>query len=246
MPHSGSPPLDAPTPELPEPIGPGPSPFWPQHLIDLFIRPTRFFTGQLGLGRTPNALFVTWIVGISAAIDRIDTRLVQAELRDDPARWESIERLLATWPRFWGFALAAGVVGGAAYWWIGGWWCRVRLRWSGADAPDPTLARLLLIYSSFVFAGPTVLSVAYQTTLHPSYIAAYQSESLLPLAVLAMIFWSIGTTYKGALALFDVSSARARIWFVALPLLFYFVLVGGFAALFMILGDDPGGGAAPS
>ncbi|NNL65590.1 MAG: hypothetical protein HKP30_05060 [Myxococcales bacterium] len=232
---------DAPTPDLPEPIGLGPSPFWPQHLIDLFIRPTRFFSGQLALGRTPYALFVTWIVGISAAIDRIDTRLLQAELRDDPARWEAIELLLATWPRFWGLALAAGVVGGAAYWWIGGWWCRVRLRWSGAEAPDPRLARLLLIYSSFVFAAPVVLTAAYQTTAHPNYLAAYESDSLLPVAVLMMIFWSIATTYRGALALFAVSRARARIWFVALPLLFYFVLVGGFATLFTILASDPGG-----
>jgi len=228
--------LDQPTPELPPAIGPGPSPFWPQHLVDLLFRPTRFFTDQLALGRTPYVVLVTWALGISSAIDRIDTRIMQAELRKDPERWEALEFLIGTWPRFWAIVLLSGLVGGAFYWWIGGWWCRVRLRWSGAESPDKRLARLLLIYSSFVFAGPAVVALVGQTLLYPNYLAAYESEWGFSIFVLIMVLWSLFTTYKGAIALFQASRRRARLWFVALPALFYFVLMGGGAMLYSAAG----------
>jgi hypothetical protein len=221
--------IEQPTPDLPQAIGPGPSPFWPQHLIDLFVRPTRFFVGHLALGRTPYVVLVTWALGMSAAIDRIDTRIMQAGLRDDTARWEALEALIGTWPRLWAFVLGGGLVAGALSWSIGGWWCRVRLQWSGAKSPDKRLARLLLIYSSFVFAGPAVLVLVVQTLAYPNYLAA--SESDLPLIVLAMVFWSLATTYRGALALFPVSRGRALLWFVVLPALFLFLVMGGMGFL---------------
>jgi len=218
--------------ELPPPIGPGPSPFVPEHLVDLFLRPNRFFTSQLALGRTPYAVLVTWALGMTSVIDRIDMRIMQAELRNDPARWQVLESLIGTWPRVWAFVLGGGLVGGALFWWIGGWWCRVRLRWSGAPSPDKRLPRLLFIYSSFVFAGPAVLALAVQTLLYPTYIAAYKAESVFSILVALMMFWSLFTTYKGALALFPVSRGRARLWFVALPAVFYFLLAGGGALLY--------------
>lgn len=220
------------TPELPPAIGPGPSPFWPQHLVDLLLRPTRFFTDQLALGRTPYVVLVTWALGVSAAIDRIDTQIIQAELRNDPARWEILESFIGTWPRLWAFVLVGGLVAGVLYWWIGGWWCRVRLHWSGAESPDKRLARLLLIYSSFVFSGPVLLSLVGKTLLYPSYLAAYKSDAAFSILVLFMLFWSFFTTYKGALALFPVSRRRAQLWFIALPALFYFLLMGGAALLY--------------
>ena len=225
---------DQPTPVLPPAIGPGPSPFWPQHLVDLFLRPTRFFTDQLALGRTPYVLLVTWALGISSAVDRIDSRIMRAELRGDDATRQAIESLVGTWPRMWALVLVLGVIGGALYWWIGGWWCRVRLRWSGARSPDKRLARLLLIYSSFVFAGPAVLALVGQTLLYPNYLVAYQSEVVFSSAVMLMVFWSLFTTYRGALALFPVSRGRARFWFVALPALFYFLILGGAAVLYTV------------
>jgi hypothetical protein len=223
---------EQPTPELPAAIDPGPSPFWPRHLVDLLLRPTRFFTEQLGLGRTPYVVLVTWALGMSSVIDRIDTRIMQAELRDDPARWQALELLIGTWPRLWAVVLLGGVIGGALYWWIGGWWCRVRLRWSGAESPDKRLARLLLIYSSFVFAGPTVLALVGQTLLYPNYLVAYESEFVFSISLLFMVVWSLFTTYKGALALFQVSRSRARVWFIVLPAVYYFLLMGGVALLY--------------
>ena len=140
--------------------------------------------------------------------------------------------LIGTWPRLWAIVLGVGLIGGAMYWWIGGWWCRVRLGWCGAPSPDKRLARLLLIYSSFVFAAPAVLSLIVQTFLYPDYLTAYAAEYALSSLVLVMVGWSFATTYRGALALFQVSKRRAQLWFIALPALFYFLVLGGVAALF--------------
>jgi hypothetical protein len=224
--------LDQPTPDLPPALGPSPSPFWPQNLVDLFVRPTRFFEGQLALGKTPYVVLVSWALGVSAAIDRIDSRIMQAELSDRPERWQAVELFAGTWPKLWAFVLVGGAFSGALYWWLGGWWCKVRLRWSGAPSPDARLARLLLIYSSFVFAGPAVLALAAQTAMYSNYLEAYQNDSVLSLLVLGAVFWSLFTTYKGAVALFPVRPGRARLWFVILPFLFFFLVMGGVAALY--------------
>lgn len=219
-------------PELPPATAPEPSPFWPQHLVDLFVRPTRFFTENLALGKTPYVLLVTWALGMSATLDRIDTRILQAELRGDARQMEMLQTLLGDWLGFWAFVAVMGAIGGALYWWIGGWWCKLRLRFSGATDPDPKLARLLLIYSSFVYAGPTILGLVAITFLYPSYFAAYGEEMAFSFVVIVTLFWSIGTIYKGARALFDVHRGRTLVWFVVLPALFYFLLMGGVAVLY--------------
>jgi len=224
--------VEPPTPELPPAIGPGPSPFWPQHLVDLFFRPTRFFRENLALGKTPYVIVVTWALGISAAIDRIDTRLMQAELTGDARARETIELLFRDWRTFWLVVAVSGAFSGALYWWLGGWWCKVRLRFSGAPDPDPRLARLLLIYASFVSAGPAILGLVALTWLYPSYLVAYEEEVFFSLMVLVMLFWSLGTVYRGALALFPVQRGRAIVWFLVLPVLFYVLVMGGAAALY--------------
>ena len=70
----------------------------------------------------------------------------------------------------------------------------------------------------------------------PRHLVAYESESAFSIFVLFMVFWSLFTTYKGAMALFQSSRRRARPWFVALPALFYFVLMGGGALLYSAAG----------
>ena len=218
-------------PDLPAAIGPESSPFWPQHLLDLLPRPTRFFRDHLALGRTPYVILVTWALGMSSVVDRVDRRIMQEELRDDPARWQALESLLSTWPAMWAFVLAGGLVGGALYWWIGGWWCRIRLGWSGAESPDKRLARLSIIYSSFVFAGPAVVSLVGQSLMYDNYLEAYESEYIFSSIVLIVVFWSMFTTYKGALALFSISRRRAQLWFIALAAVVCFLVMGGVAFL---------------
>ena len=131
----------------------------------------------------------------------------------------------------WVVVLLLGALSGTVYWWIGGWWCRVRLAWSGAPSPNPRLARLLLIYSSFVYAGPAVLVLLATTASYSNYLEASQHDTLFSGIALVAMLWSVGTTYKGALALFPVASRRARVWFLVLPAVFFFLAMGGLAAL---------------
>jgi hypothetical protein len=215
---------------LPPPLTTEKSPFWPQNLVDLYIRPTRFFSQHLALGKTPYALFVAWIVGIGMTIDRIDQRLMQVDLGRDSVT--AFVEIAESWLAFWGVALGFGMISGILVWYLGGWWCKVRLRWSGAEDPDPQSARLLLIYSSFVFAAPHVLVVLLQTQMYEDYLDAYNNDVVLSLIPLAMLFWSIATTYKGALAMFSVQRWKASIWFIILPMLFYLVLGGVLGVLF--------------
>jgi hypothetical protein len=202
--------------------------------VDLFFRPTRFFTENLALGKTPYVLLVTWALGMSAAVDRIETRLMQAELTGDTRTLEVFETLFGDWPSFWLMVAIFGAISGALYWLVGGWWCKVRLRFSGAPDPDPRLARVLLIYASFVSAGPVVAGLVALTALYPSYLVAYEEDVLFGLVVVATVFWSLGTLYRGALALFPVRRGRAALWFVVLPVLFYFLLMGGVAGLYAL------------
>ncbi len=143
-----------------------------------------------------------------------------------------MEKFLAdTWLYYWAYILIAGVLNALVIWWLGGWWYRKRLQWSSCTDPSRKLSRLVLIYSSFVSAGPAVVLAIITSMVFPSFIAAYNSESLLPLFILVFPFWSVIVSYKGATSLFEVSLSRARIWFLALPLVLYMLLVGIFGAI---------------
>jgi hypothetical protein len=155
-------------PELPT-IEPERSPLWPQNLVDLFIRPARFFSSQLALGKAPYFVFVTWCYGASNAIDRVDRELMRAEFGRPRPLWDHLGPFITeSWLGFWTWILFAGALGGLGLWWIGGWWYRLRLRWSGAHEPDKRLARLVLVYSSFVHAGPLIVLALFQTLAYPT------------------------------------------------------------------------------
>jgi len=228
--------IQQPTPELPPSIQPRPSPLWPQHLIDLFIRPRKFFAGQLALGKTPYVILVTWCYGISSAIDRIDRELIRAELGSPRPGWDQFGPLITeSWLGFWVTVLLLGVIGGLFLWWIGGWWYRVRVRWSGVNEPDKRLARLLFVYSSFVHSGPAVALAVAMTMAYPNYAQAYSSDEPYTLLLLVFPFWSVITSYAGVRTLFQVSRWKARIWFVILPCLFYIMVFGVIAIFYAFL-----------
>lgn len=220
----------------PEPIVPETARLWPQHLVDIFLRPKHFFSRQLALGSTPYVLFVTWLLGLSAAIDRVDGDLVKADLGTKAVN-PLLERALESWPLYWGYVLVAGVLAGAALWYIGGWWYRVRTRWSGASDPDPHLARLVYVYSGFVLAFPSVAVVVAWTFAFPDYAAAWaDEESFWSLVLVVFPFWSCWASFRGVTSVFDVSSGKAAIWFLVLPSLVYVALIGGVAAMYALAG----------
>jgi hypothetical protein len=209
------------------------SPFWPRHLVDLFVRPTRFFSSQLAIGRPAYAAIVAWALGISSAIDQIDTRLLRAEAGSPSASQTLVQVVAEDWLAFWAFVAISGMFGAGLAWYVGGWWCKVRLRWCGVASPDTRLARLLLVYSSFVFAAPHVLAVLAQNLQHANYREAFEHDVWPGLG--AMVVWSMATTYKGAMALFNPKKWLAVLWFIVLPALFYLAIGGG---LGLFLADD--------
>jgi hypothetical protein len=226
--------------QLPPPIDAGPSPLLPQHLVDLFVRPSRFFTGQLALGKTPYAVLVAWCYGVAAAIDRIDQNLLRAQLGRPRPGWDNLAPFVVdSWSGFWLFVLASGAVGGLFLWWLGGWWFAVRVRWSGVAAPDRRLARLVMAYSAFVHSAPLVVATAISTFFFASYAEAFDADESYSLVLLAFPFWSAVTSYSGVRSVFGVSGWRPRLWFLILPCLLYLVAFGVLAAVFAFLGEQP-------
>ena len=225
--------FDTTPPISPEPILPEAARLWPQHLVDIFLRPKHFFSGQLALGSTPYVLFVTWLLGLSSAIDRVDGHLVKADLGTVPLN-PLLERAVSSWPLYWACVLVAGVLAGAGLWYVGGWWYRVRAGWAGARDPDPRLARLVYVYSGFVLALPAVAVVVLWTLAFPDYRTAWtDDESFWSLALVVFPFWSCWASFRGVTSVFEVSRAKAAVWFLVLPSALYLLLIGGVALAYM-------------
>lgn len=160
---------------------------------------------------------------------------MRAELGRPRSGWERLAPyVVESWVGFWLWVLAAGALGGLFLWWVGGWWYRVRLRWSGAENPDARLARLLFVYASFVFAGPKVAATVIQTAVYPDYATAYATEDWFSLAPFIFLFWSISTSYLGVRTLFQVTRWKAQVWFVVLPLV-YLLALGLIVALLTLI-----------
>ncbi len=226
------------TPGAPaEPFEATRSPFVPQSLVDLFLRPRSFFSAQIALGRTPYVLVVMWCYGIASAIERIEREVLRADFGRPRPGWESLAPwVVDSWWGFWAFALASGALGGVGLWLLGGWWYRVRLRWCGALEPDRRRARLAYAYASFVLAGPSVLWALVETASYPSYAAAAASDDLTSTLLLLFPFWSLYTSFAAATTLFEVQRGRARLWFLVLPAFVYLVAYGVLGALLVSFG----------
>ena len=190
------------------------------------------------LGHVPSLLLVTWCFGASNAIDRIDKRLMRAEL-GQARPWESVSPFVVeSWLGFWPWVLATGAVSGALVWWVGGWWYGVRLRWSGAMDLDKRLARITFVYSSFVVTGPAILLAIGKTVAYPSYAVAYAADEWFSVGFVLFPFWSIVTSYIGVRTLFAVVRWKAITWFIVLPAMVYGIVLGVIVALFALLSGE--------
>lgn len=229
----------------PEPITPAGSPLWPRHLVDIFVAPRRFFSGQLALGERPYFLAVLYCFGVASTLDRLEMRIQQnlltQELRGAPRpAWEFIEPFASNWAYFWAYGLAGGVLAAALIWWIGGWWFKIRVGWSGAQNPDPRKARLVYIYASVVWVAPYLALTLGESLAFENYLAAWRSESLWPVLFLIFPVWSAIAGYKGVMTLFEVKRGRAIFWFAVLPSAAYVLFLGGLGTFFYFLGKDAG------
>jgi hypothetical protein len=203
------------------------SPLSPTRLVDLFFRPRRYFSNVSGLDH-PSALFIAAsLMGIAGAMGRIDMMILQVELGRARRGWEhTASWLLSSWTHYWLAAILAGLVGAVFIWYLGGWWYRLRLQWSGAAAPSAHSARRVFTMQEFVIAGPTVILALAQTAQYANYDEAIQAGDFWSLSIVVFAFWSCWTSYVAATTAFSISKARARLWFLGLPALVYIIVFG--------------------
>ncbi|MEM9090154.1 MAG: hypothetical protein AAGC93_15565 [Cyanobacteria bacterium P01_F01_bin.53] len=211
------------------------SPFRPSHLINIFLNTREFFSPDAALGNQGYLTIACWLVGISIAITRLEQQLVKAELGRSGLNLNIFE-LLLTWPVFWPLVLALGLVAGWLLWFIGGWWFRLRLKFSGAPDPDPRMSRLVMVYAGLVSSLPHIAFVMWWTLLYENYLAAYAQDLVLTIVLFSLSFWELFSAYRGVRTLFSVDKWRARLWFIILPALLYLMTFGLVAVLFALSG----------
>ncbi len=190
-------------------------------LFDLYVRPTTFFRTFANATWPALTVLCAWLLGIRIAADRIATY----QMRTSGSGQHSI--IPDDWTFYWIFVVAVGAMSGALYYVIGGWWYRVRVRWSGGGSDtDPKLVRRVYLYASLVASIPFLISEISNTL-------TYQRPSQTWLGVfdvwmwvfIASLLWSYVVSYRGVREVFGVRRVPGMIWFVALPSA---LIVGGF------------------
>ena len=153
---------------------------------------------------------------VPEAFSATGTALLQArwwESFNDPALCDLVDRalegnfsLLVAWDRYWLFCVILGAVSGLLYFAVGGWWYRVRLKWSGANQPDPGLARRVYLFASQVHAIPALIYTVWETGHYESPAAAWEGDDWGGVALIVFLFWSVYASYRGVRTVFTISS----------------------------------------
>lgn len=192
-----------------EPWRPARSPMAPWKLLTLFLRPARYFADPTALAKYPEILIAMWICGMSwGAASVINLALDEAPFFPQ------------SWPLSWSFVVVFGLFGGAIYWFVGGWWYAVRVRWSGVSQVETVDARRVYLYQSLVVDLPAVAVLIVQTFQHPDPSAAANATDL-ELIVPCFALLSCYTGYRAAVSAFGASRWKAAGWFLVGPLLVY-------------------------
>jgi hypothetical protein len=213
------------------------SPLSPSSLFKLLFRPKLFFADIKWLNKAPEILIVVWASGVTYTLGRIDTNIMRAELGHARAGWETLGPWLTeSWLHFWAFTALVGIISGVIFWYLGGWWYRKRLNWSGARDADPALVRPVYMYQDFVLSAPAILITLLQTALFSSYQEAWETEEYWSSTILIFTFWACFTSYKAATTAFTLSKWKARTWFLILPIMIYLTVFGVIGTLYALFG----------
>ncbi len=218
--------------EEPDPA-PSPRPaFW---LFHLFFRPKSFFAAFPTLVTGYSTAYAAFAVGVGSVVERISSKVSQEQLT---GRERLPRQLLESWTVYWVACVVLGILGALLYYRIGGWWYRVRLRWSGACDADPRLARQVYVFASLIVGLPLVISSLLDSLRYPTPLAAESGDAswFWIVVFLTLPFWSVYTSYRGVRTLFNVRTARARVWFLVLPSLVYGAMIIVFAGVFVAAG----------
>jgi len=205
-----------------EPDAPS-SPNYALWLFYLYLRPRKFFRDFVVEHLWFTTIVASLLFGISSAIGRVETR---ASVSSSPAaNW-----VTQSWGNYAAVVLATGIFGAALYYVLGGWWYRVRLKWSGARQPDKVLARRVYVYSSTVHALPAVLLTVWEAATYPTPMDAINSGATVwTLGLSLFLLWSVVVSYVGVRTVFEVRGVRPVIWFLVLPGMVYgLIAIGAF------------------
>jgi len=200
-------------------------------LIELHLHPRRYFANASNLDDRTTLTFAIFLMGIASAISKIDEKIIQFELSLSQGGHNKgleilVPWLLKSWVNYWIFAVFAGLVGSVALWFIGGWWYKKRLQWSGASDASPSKARGVYAIQQLVIAIPSVLLALILTSRFSSYSEAWQAAEIWPSAILIFSFWSCWVSYQAASTAFSTVRYKARIWFLILPVVLNLIALG--------------------
>ena len=138
--------------------------------------------------------------------------------------------------------MAGAIVGLILHFFLGTWWYRFRLHMAGVQGnPDPGVVRRLYLYSATVTALPSMLIMVRDAMAHASPMESFNSPiGWWHFADFAFLFWSVFCSYRGVRALFKTRTLPTVIWFLALPLFVYsLVLVVLVGALVLLQTEEP-------
>lgn len=205
----------------------------PVGLFYLFCKPYKFFSNTASLDHLPELILVVWVLGLTGAMDRIDRAIMQSKLGSASSGWRDFSPwLLSSWAHYWTVVVMGGTIGCALAWMIGGWWYKTRIRWSGANDVDSSLARRVYVYQAFVVSAPMMLITLLQTVLFSNYDEAWESQDTWTKCIVIFLFWSCWTSYMGVVTVFPVKKWKAGIWFLAIPVVLYMGTVGFLRSLY--------------
>ena len=192
----------------------------------LFYKPRTFYRA-VAATQTPGLTAVSaWMYGIAAVIDRT----AQNFSRGRDVAW------VDSWEAYWAVVLMMGAFGGFLFWGIGGWWYRLRIRWSGVRSPNARLAKRVYLFASQIHVLPTVAMMVLASSSYDTPIRSIQSGgSVWDMVLLIFPFWSVASSYVGVRTLFPVRRGAAITWFLVLPSVVYALAIAAvFAALFLL------------
>lgn len=220
--------------DVPDTAGPGRAgtPLTPAGVAQLLFRPSRFFDLELHARHGPTLVAIAWLAGMDVTIGRIDQAVLRSQMgMFRPGLGPASAALMDSWLVYWTSVAVLGALSGLLVWYLGGWWYRTRLRWSGAERPDPDLARRTFLYATLIGSAPSLLWSLAATLRFPDYASTWDDQSILGIVLLVFPFWSVVVSYRGVRSRFAVGRWRALVWFLILPVLVYALILGVVATL---------------
>ncbi len=194
--------------------------------VDWLLRPERFFPEGALRVATPVIVALVLLVGAASVIDRMDS----ASLRNliQPDRFNPVE----DWQTYWLAVVGGAILAGPLLYYVGGAWYWLRLRWSGAKAPDMLLSRRINLLTSAIPAVAILVDSLHLLARFDDPSSASVSGGTAASVFIAP-FYSVFVSYRAARSSFDVRRGRALFWFAILPTtLFATVIVVGFLLAF--------------